>query len=871
MKKFVYFFGAGVAEGNASMRDLLGGKGANLHEMTLIGIPVPPGFTVTTEACVRYMRDGRLPDGLEDQIKEALKRIEAITGKRFGGDNPLLLSVRSGARVSMPGMMDTILNIGLNDETVEALAEATGNPRFAYDSYRRLLQMYGDVVCGIPLPAFEEILEKKKAERGVKYDVDLTAQDLKELVEAYKSLFSMYGKSFPQDVWEQLMRAVVSVFESWNNERARIYRRIHNIPDDWGTAANVQTMVFGNMGEDSGTGVCFTRNPATGERGLFGEFLLNAQGEDVVAGIRTPEPIERLRELMPDVYQQLVGYANLLERHYRDMQDIEFTVERGKLYILQTRNGKRTVRAALRIAVDMVREGLIGEREALLKVDASQLNQLLHPEIDPDQEKRLLAKGLPASPGAASGIIVFSSATAQQVAREGRRVILVRTETSPEDVGGMSVAAGVLTARGGVTSHAAVVARAMGKPCVVGCQDLVLDEEAKTVKIGDVVLREGDAITIDGTTGEVFLGELRLVQAKPDDYFLKLMEWADKYRTIRVRANADTPEQVEFAKQWGAEGIGLCRTEHMFFQEDRIQAVREMIFAENSEERKRALRKILPMQKEDFMKIFEAMEGYPVTVRLLDPPLHEFLPKTKAEIEEFSRQSGISREEVLERMERLKEVNPMLGLRGCRLGIVYPEIYDTQVVAIFEAACELKKRGVDVRPEVMIPLVASVREVRVIKDRILQVAREVMARFGVELEYSIGTMIEIPRAALTAHEIAKEADFFSFGTNDLTQTTLGISRDDAASFMERYIDLGIFEKDPFVSLDVVGVGQLIEMAISRGRSTKIGLKVGVCGEHGSDPDTIRFLMKVGVDYVSCSPFRIPCAKLAAAQAAIEMS
>ncbi len=870
MKKYVYFFGAGRAEGNASMRELLGGKGANLHEMTNIGIPVPPGFTVTTQACVEYMESGRFPDGLVEQMESGLSEIEAVTGKRFGGKNPLLISVRSGARVSMPGMMDTILNIGLNDETVSYLADATGNARFAYDSYRRLLQMFGEVVFGVPHEDFEEILEEKRREKGVEHDIELSAEDLWDVVRSFKTLIAGHGFSFPQDVWQQLLMAVESVFKSWNNERARIYRRIHNIPDHWGTAANVQSMVFGNMGEDSGTGVCFTRSPVTGEKGLFGEFLVNAQGEDVVAGIRTPEPIERLREVMPRVYQELVGYANLLERHYRDMQDIEFTVERGTLYILQTRNGKRTVRAALRIAVDMVDEGIIGEKEAILKVGAGQLNQLLHPEIEEGQEKVLLARGLPASPGAASGRIVFSSARAQEMASSGERVILVRMETSPEDVGGMSCAQGVVTARGGVTSHAAVVARAMGKPCVVGCQELFLDEEAGRVKVGEFLLSEGDVITIDGTSGEIYLGELRLSQARPDEYFNRLMGWADRYRTISVRANADTPQQAEFARLWGAEGIGLCRTEHMFFARERIQAVRRMIFAKDSDERRKALESILPMQREDFKALFRVMDGYPVTIRLLDPPLHEFLPKTPQEIEEFAKESGFSVEEVLERIEMVKEVNPMLGLRGCRLGIVYPEIYDAQVRALFEAVCQLKKEGLDPKVEIMVPLVCTVREIRVIKDRICAVAEEILKEHGCRVDYSVGTMIELPRAALMAHELAKEAEFFSFGTNDLTQTTLGISRDDAASFMEKYLELGIFERNPFVSLDVVGVGQLVEMAVERGRSTRFNLKLGVCGEHGSDPDTIRFLQRVGIDYVSCSPFRIPCARLAAAQAAIVM-
>ena len=865
--RFVYFFGNGYAEGDASMRDILGGKGANLHEMTRIGIPVPPGFTISTEACLRYLKEGTLKEDLVEEIVAGVRKVEEATGKSFGSlKNPLLFSVRSGARVSMPGMMDTILNVGLNNDTVRALAESTSNERFAYDSYRRLIQMFGDVVFGIPHSEFEKAIEQVKGERGVESDIELTVYDLKKLIGLFGDIYEKYGVVFPQDPWEQLFTAVEAVFKSWNNERAKVYRRIHNIPDDWGTACNVQTMVFGNMGEDSCTGVCFTRNPATGEKGLFGEFLVNAQGEDVVAGVRTPEPIERLKEKMPEVYNELERYARILERHYRDMQDIEFTVERRKLYILQTRAGKRTVSAAIRISVEMVEEGIIDRATALLRVEPEKLDQLLHPMVDPNAVKCFLVKGLPASPGGACGRIALSSSYAQKLAEQGEKVILVRPETSPEDVGGMSVAEGVLTARGGVTSHAAVVARGMGKPCVVGAGDMVVDEENRCVKVGDVVVKEGEWITIDGTTGEVYLGKVNLVRAEPSEHFKKFMEWADRIRRLKVMANVDTPEHAKIAKELGAEGVGLCRTEHMFFGEGRINVMRDMIFADTEEKRKKVLSELLPFQKEDFKGIFSAMEGLPVTIRLLDPPLHEFMPKTEEEIEAFAKERGLSVEKVKERIQQLQEVNPMLGLRGTRLGILYPEIYEMQVRAIMEAACELVKEGHRVYPEIMVPLVFSVREMRIMRDLIDRVANEVMDEMGVRVDYRVGVMIELPRAALTADEIAKEVDFFSIGTNDLTQTTLGISRDDANRFVPLYLEKGILVEDPFVGIDENGVGKLVEMVVKLGKSAKPSIKIGVCGEHGGHPKSIHFFHKVGLDYVSCSPFRILGARLAAAQA-----
>ena len=867
--KWVFSFCKGRAEGDASMREILGGKGANLHEMTRLGIPVPPGFTISTQACVYYLDKGEWPPGLENEVKEHMAHLEEAMGRGFGNrDHPLLVSVRSGARVSMPGMMDTILNLGLNDETVEGLAKVTDNPRFAYDSYRRLLQMFGEVVRGIPHQRFEHQLEEVKKARGITQDVELTAQDLLEVIRLYKEVFKGEGTSFPQEPWEQLKEAIEAVFKSWNNERARTYRRIHDIPDDWGTAVNVQTMVFGNLGDDSGTGVCFTRNPATGEKGLFGEFLPNAQGEDVVAGIRTPLPIFKLQDWMPSVYQGLEELGQLLERHYRDMQDMEFTIERGKLYILQTRAGKRTVRAAIRIAVEMVEDGIIDRATALLRVDPEQLCQILHPDIDPSAVYCVMARGLPASPGAASGKVVFSAKEAEEWADRGEPVILVRQETSPEDIGGMNVAQGILTARGGITSHAAVVARGMGKCCVVGCDALIINEEEGYILAEGVRINRGDIITLNGSTGEVIQGKVPLVEADPGPYFSRLMEWADSVRTLKVRANVDTPENASLARKLGAEGIGLCRTEHMFFEKERINVVREMILAETVQERKKALTRLLPMQKEDFKGIFKAMEGLPVTIRLLDPPLHEFLPRTHQEMEAFSQETGVPLERVMEKVARLHEFNPMLGLRGCRLGILFPEIYRMQVRAIFEAACELVKEGVDVRPEVMVPLVAHVREMRILRDLIEKEALAVMKEQGIKVGYLIGTMIELPRAALTADEIAQEAEFFSFGTNDLTQTTLGISRDDAAKFLPEYVELGIYPKDPFSCLEEEGMGQLIEMGVVKGRNTRHNIKLGICGEHGGDPASIRFCHRMGLDYVSCSPYRIPTARLAAAQARV---
>ncbi|RKY04206.1 pyruvate, phosphate dikinase [Candidatus Poribacteria bacterium] len=888
--KYVYFFGKGKAEGNAKMRDLLGGKGAGLAEMTNIGIPVPPGFTITTEVCRLYYRNNKqFPEGLEEQVEENLRKLEEAMGAKFGDpENPLLVSVRSGAPISMPGMMDTILNLGLNDETVQGLIRRTNNPRFAYDAYRRFVQMFGNVVLGVPHSKFEELIEAKKRERGVQLDIELDADDWRDLVAKFKKLIKEEtGQDFPEDPKQQLWMAIRAVFESWNNERAIIYRKIHDIPDDLGTAVNVQAMVFGNMGETSGTGVAFTRNPATGEKKVYGEFLINAQGEDVVAGIRTPQPIDELAEIMPDVYKQLMEVCEKLERHYKDMQDIEFTVQEGKLYLLQTRTGKRTGLAAVKIAVDMVREGLIDEEEALLRVDPMALDQLLHPMIDPNAQVNVITKGLPASPGAAVGRVVFSAKDAEEWAARGEKVILVRPETSPEDIGGMHAAQGILTSRGGMTSHAAVVARGMGKPCVVGAGEILVDEGSKEFRVGDIVVKEGDYITIDGSTGNVILGEAPLVEPRISGDFEILMKWADKYRKLGVRTNADTPRDAKVARDFGAEGIGLCRTEHMFFEGDRIKAMREMIMARDPEGRRQALAKLLPYQREDFIKIFEVMDGLPVIIRTLDPPLHEFLPRREELIREIDQlkfeiaqsksmeemDEKLARlrelEELLETVERLHEFNPMLGFRGCRLGLVYPEVTEMQARAIFEAAAEVTKRGIKAIPEIMIPLVGNVKELRMQREIVDRVAEEVMRETGVEIEYMVGTMIEVPRAALTADEIAEVAQFFSFGTNDLTQMTLGMSRDDVAKFLDFYIDNGIYEKDPFQTLDQTGVGQLIEIAVKKGRSTNPKLEVGICGEHGGDPASIEFCHRVGMDYVSCSPYRVPIARLAAAQAAIK--
>ncbi|MGQ9632160.1 MAG: pyruvate, phosphate dikinase [bacterium] len=876
-KKYVYFFGAGKSDGSAEMRDLLGGKGANLAEMTNLGIPVPPGFIITTEVCTAfYENNGKYPPGLKEQVERNLRKVEKLMGAKFGDkDNPLLVSVRSGARVSMPGMMDTVLNLGLNDETVEGLARRSNNPRFAYDSYRRFIQMFSNVVLGVKGENFEHLIDQKKKERGVNFDTELTAEDWKELISRYKEVVKeKTGKDFPQDPVKQLWAAIGAVFESWNNERAITYRKLHGIPDHWGTAVSVVAMVYGNMGENSGTGVAFTRDPATGERRFFGEFLMNAQGEDVVAGIRTPQPISELKKTLPDVYKELERVYKTLEKHYKDMQDIEFTIQEGKLYMLQTRTGKRTGPAAVKIAVDLVKEKLIDEKTAVMRVEPAQLDQLLHPMIDPNEKLDIIAKGLPASPGAAVGKIVFNAEDAEHWNTVGEKVILVRRETSPEDIGGMSVAQGILTATGGMTSHAAVVARGMGKCCVAGCGALQISEATKTVRVRvnenrEVVLKEGDFITLNGSTGEVILGSARLVQPELSGDFAKLMKWADKFRTLGVRANADTPHDARVARRFGAEGIGLCRTEHMFFEGDRIVAVREMILAETAEERRRALAKLLPMQKQDFIGIFKEMEGLPVIIRLLDPPLHEFLPHTDDEIEEVAKSMGVSADRLRAKANSLKEFNPMLGFRGCRLGVVYPEISEMQCRAIFEAAAELIKQKIKVIPEVMMPVVGHVKEMEMLTQLTHRVAKEVMKEQGVRFKYMVGTMIELPRAALTAGEIAQYAEFFSYGTNDLTQTTFGLSRDDAGMFLPLYIEKGILAEDPFISIDQTGVGELIKIGVERGRKTRPDLEIGICGEHGGDPESVEFCHRVGMNYVSCSPYRVPIARLAAAQAKIK--
>ncbi len=858
------------------MRELLGGKGANLAEMTNLGLPVPPGFTVTTEACTRYYDEGeKIAEEIVEEIFEKLAELEKITGKKFGDpSNPLLVSVRSGARVSMPGMMDTILNLGINDEVVEGLAKLTNNERFAYDSYRRFIQMFSDVVMGIEKGKFEKILDEVKEKYGAKYDTDLTAEHLKEVVVKYKELYKAEkGEDFPQDPKVQLLEAVKAVFRSWNNPRAIVYRRLNEIPHDWGTAVNVQMMAYGNMGNDSGTGVAFTRNPATGEKELYGEFLMNAQGEDVVAGIRTPQPISALKETMPEVYQQLADIAKKLETYYKDMQDMEFTIEKGKLYMLQTRNGKRTAQAALKIAVDMVEEGLITKEEAMLKVDPKQLDTLLHPTFEPSALKaaKPIAKGLPASPGAATGKIYFTAEEAKAAVERGeKKVILVRTETSPEDIEGMVAAQGILTSRGGMTSHAAVVARGMGKCCVAGCGDISINEEEKYFTTPDgKVYREGDWISLDGSTGYVYEGELPTKDPELTGYFATFMQWADEIRRLKVRANADTPRDAAQARKFGAEGIGLCRTEHMFFEEDRIPAMREMIVARTEEQRRKALNKLLPMQRGDFEALFREMKGYPVTIRLLDPPLHEFLPKEDDAIRELAKEMGLTFEELKSIVQSLHELNPMLGHRGCRLAVTYPEIAEMQTRAIIEAAINVKNEGIDVVPEIMVPLVGELKELKYIKDIIVKTAEKIMEEKGVKIEYKVGTMIEVPRAALTADEIAKEAEFFSFGTNDLTQMTFGFSRDDIGKFLDDYFEKKIFETDPFARLDEKGVGKLIKMAAELGRSTRLDIKLGICGEHGGDPSSIEFCHNAGLDYVSCSPFRVPIARLAAAQAQVK--
>ena len=873
-QKYVYYFGGGRAEGSGDMKNLLGGKGAGLAEMVNLGIPVPPGFTITTEACIAYYSSGnQWAEGLAQQIDCNLAHLEKDMGAVFADpENPLLLSVRSGARVSMPGMMDTILNLGLNDVTAAGLIKKTGNPRFVYDSYRRFVHMYSDVVMGVPHESFEEAIAAKKRARGAKLDMDLSADDLKELVAEYKAITREHaGRDFPEDPKEQLRGAVDAVFGSWNNQRAITYRKINGIPGDWGTAVNVQTMVFGNMGDTSGTGVAFTRDPATGENVFYGEYLMNAQGEDVVAGIHTPRPISTLRESMPTIYAELEQIYHKLEAHYRDMQDIEFTIQDGRLFMLQTRTGKRTGTAAVRIAVEMVGEGMIDEKTAVLRVPPANLDQLLHPMIDPKANVKAFAKGLPASPGAAVGRIVFTADAAEAWAERDEKVILVRTETSPEDIGGMHAAVGILTSRGGMTSHAAVVARGMGTCCVAGCGAILINEREKKMVSGNVSLTEGDWITLNGSTGEVIEGKAPLVQPELTGSFGTLMEWADKFRALQIRTNADTPQDAKQARAFGAEGIGLCRTEHMFFAEDRIRAMREMILSDTEEQRRAALVKLLPFQKGDFMGIFREMAGLPVTIRLLDPPLHEFLPSMEQtkQISEIATEMGISEAKVRERIESLHELNPMLGFRGCRLGVVFSEIYEVQVRAIFEAACELTREGVEVLPEVMIPLVGTTGEMEMIRDYAVRIADDAIREYGVKLDYLLGTMIEVPRAALVADKIARTAEFFSFGTNDMTQMTFGYSRDDAGKFLAPYIDGNVLKSDPFQSLDQEGVGQLVEMGVQRGRSVRPNLKIGVCGEHGGDPDSIDFFHRAGLDYVSCSPYRVPIARLAAAQAELK--
>ena len=884
MTQYVYRFGGGVSDGGAGDKNLLGGKGANLAEMASIGLPVPPGFTISTEMCTRYYEEGEaFPDSLRAEVANGIAHIEGITGKRFGNAaDPLLVSVRSGARVSMPGMMDTVLNLGLNDQTVVGLAATSGDERFAWDSYRRFIQMYSDVVLGLDHGRFEEALEIAKEDRGLTLDTELSATDWQALVSQYKALVEeLWGKPFPQDVHDQLWGAIGAVFGSWQSERAKVYRRLNDIPGDWGTAVNVQAMVFGNMGETSATGVAFTRDPATGERAYYGEFLINAQGEDVVAGIRTPQYLTRaaretagakpasMEEAMPETYAELAQVFETLETHYRDMQDIEFTVERGKLWMLQTRSGKRTAKAALKIAVDMAGEGLITRDEAILRIDPQALDQLLHPTLDPKAPRDVLTKGLPASPGAASGKVVFDADTAEKRAAAGDAVILVRVETSPEDIHGMHAAKGILTARGGMTSHAAVVARGMGRACVSGAGSLAINAREKLFRVGGREVREGDIITIDGATGEVMMGEVPTVQPELAGDFGTLMGWADAVRRLKVRANAETPLDCRTARDFGAEGVGLCRTEHMFFDSGRITAVRQMILAADEAGRRAALDRLLPEQRSDFVEIFQVMAGLPVTIRLLDPPLHEFLPHEEAEFADVAAAAGLDVETLKRRAAELHEVNPMLGHRGCRLGVTFPEIYEMQARAIFEAALIVaEKSGAAPVPEVMIPLVGTRRELELMKAVVDKAAQAVFAEKGRTLDYLVGTMIELPRAALRAGEIAEVGAFFSFGTNDLTQTTLGVSRDDAARFLTSYVEKGIYAKDPFVSLDVEGVGELIALAAERGRKTRPDIKLGICGEHGGDPASIAFCEKTGLDYVSASPYRVPIARLAAAQAAL---
>ncbi len=884
MTQYVYRFGGGVSDGGKGDKNLLGGKGANLAEMASIGLPVPPGFTISTDFCaVYYDEGGQFPQSLRDEVATGLAHIEGVTGKTFGDPaDPLLVSVRSGARASMPGMMDTVLNLGLNDQTVEGLAAKSEDARFAWDSYRRFIQMYADVVLELDHGAFEEALEIAKEDQGFTLDTELSADDLRKLVAEYKGLVEkLWGKPFPQDVHDQLWGAVGAVFGSWQSERAKVYRRLNDIPGGWGTAVNIQAMVFGNMGDTSATGVAFTRDPSKGDRAYYGEFLINAQGEDVVAGIRTPQYLTKtaredagakpasMEEAMPEVYHQLADVFDTLENHYRDMQDIEFTVEKTKLWMLQTRAGKRTAKAALKIAVDMANEGLITREEAILRIEPMALDQLLHPTLDPKATRDVLAKGLPASPGAASGAVVFDADAAEKKAADGVAVILVRTETSPDDIHGMHAAKGILTARGGMTSHAAVVARGMGRPCVSGAGTLSIDAKAKIMRCGGREVKEGDLLTIDGTTGEVMIGAVATVQPELSGDFATLMVWADEVRRLKVRANAETPEDCRVAREFGAEGVGLCRTEHMFFESSRITNVRQMILASDEKGRRVALEKLLPEQRKDFTEILEVMAGLPVTIRLLDPPLHEFLPHEESEFAEVATAAGVDVDTLKRRAAELHEFNPMLGHRGCRLGVTYPEIYEMQARAIFEAAVDVaEKSGAAPIPEVMIPLVATRRELELMKAVVDKAAQAVFAEKGRTIEYLVGTMIELPRAALRAGEIAEVGEFFSFGTNDLTQTTLGVSRDDASRFLGAYVEQGIYAKDPFVSIDVEGVGELIEIAAERGRKTRAGIKLGICGEHGGDPASIAFCEKVGLDYVSASPYRVPIARLAAAQAAL---
>ena len=870
MSKMVYLF----EEGNADMRNLLGGKGANLAEMTNLGLPIPQGFTVTTEACTDYYNNGcAISEDIQQQIFTALADLEKKQGKKFGDtENPLLVSVRSGARASMPGMMDTILNLGLNDVAVEGFAKKTGNPRFAYDSYRRFIQMFSDVVMEVPKSLFERVLDEIKAAKQVKFDMELTAEDLQEVITRFKAIYKdKMGEDFPQDPKVQLMEAVKAVFRSWDNERAIVYRRMNDIPGDWGTAVNVQAMVFGNMGETSGTGVAFTRNPSTGAKGIYGEYLINAQGEDVVAGIRTPQPITKLEQDLPECYKQFMEIAMKLEAHYRDMQDMEFTIENGKLFFLQTRNGKRTAQAALQIACDLVDEGVITPQEAVTRIEAKSLDQLLHPTFDPEALKagEVIGQALPASPGAAAGKVYFTAEDAKQAHEQGERVVLVRLETSPEDIEGMHASEGILTVRGGMTSHAAVVARGMGTCCVSGCGDIAINEDDKVFELGGYTFHEGDYISLDGSTGKIYKGDIKTMEASVSGNFGRIMDWADQYRKLQVRTNADTPQDAANAVKFGAEGIGLCRTEHMFFDPDRIPKIRQMILARTLEQREKALNALIPFQKGDFKALYEVMEGRPVTIRFLDPPLHEFVPTEQGDIDDLAVQMLMTAEEVQEICDSLHEFNPMMGHRGCRLAVTYPEIAKMQTRAVMEAAIEVKaEKGYDIVPEIMIPLVGEKKELKFVKDVVVEVAEQVKKEKNSDIQYHIGTMIEIPRAALLADEIAEEAEFFSFGTNDLTQMTFGFSRDDAGKFLGDYYKNKIYESDPFARLDQKGVGQLIQMAAEKGRKTRPDIKLGICGEHGGDPSSVEFCHKVGLTYVSCSPYRVPIARLAAAQAAI---